>query len=580
MSQKKYVYVFGSKRKFQKLKDFFDLNIFNLLFISGAREDDFNITKTEKELFEEFSSLYTETQQVVAFISFGKGSIVNNIEAIANVFEKIKDNYKGCSSAQYIGPSGQGAKIFCNKYLTNKALEELNIPVPKTVEIYDLSHINIDGMKFPLVLKAENLSGGRGMKYVKDEIALQYALEHLTSLGINKLILSGYLEGVEVTFTVFRLGDNFMRLPASYKKETTEDMIHPDAKVKISGIFTEFEEYFKYVELVMKKYDIYGFFSLQGVLIKENNKYIITFLEAAPRLTGSTPIMEASLIGFNSMLLLSKWIADGTVFFAYQKRPAIQYSTYIHNGIQTVVELKKNEWILEAKYEDLGIISFSEEKRDRIRISFYLDNIDDLRKKADIISNICGNKNYTEEIVEVLNLFKDEHPYLYGDYKEKFLEGSWGEDTRWEFFITSHLPNTKLCSAVFGLPKMKNGLVLTRTKRGWELPGGHIEEGENIEETLQREVLEEAGFLVERAILVGYRKITTNKPLFDKSGKQYPFPVSYIPHFVVSSTRELQEYSGEEVLERKFVLSEEVFNSNSHVNEIIQTLLKEIYRIN
>lgn len=577
---KKYIYVFGSKRKFQKLKEFFDLNMFNLEFISSTKTDVYDITKTTKELFEEFSSVYKEDQEVIAFISFGKGSIINNIESIASTFKKIKNTYKLCKNAQYIGPSYEGAKIFCNKYLTSKILKELNIPTPRTVHVSSLSDIKhiLKDLKFPIVIKAENLSGGRGIKYVENEINLQNTFKHLKDLGINKLILSEYIKGIEATFTVFRLGDNFMRLPTSYKKETTKDMVHPDAKVKISGVFTEFEEYFKYVELVMKKYNIYGFFSLQGVLVKKSNKYIVKFLEAAPRLTGSTPIMEASLVGFNSFSLISEWLSNKTIFFAYKKRPAIQYSTYIHNGIKTVEELKKNNWIKEAKYENLSIVPYSEEKRDRIRISFYLDTIDSLKQKANLISNICGNKNYTKEIFEVLDIFKNKHPYIYGNYNEKILEGNWG-DTKWEFIISSYLPDTKLCSAVFGLPKVSNGFVLTRTKRGWELPGGHIEKGESIKEALLREISEETGFLVEKAILFGYRKIITKKPLFNRNGKQYPFPVSYIPHFVVSSDSELQEYSGEEVLERKVFTINELKSHKSHVEKIIKITLRNIERV-
>ena len=582
--EKKYIYVFGSNRKFLKLKSYFDENNFELILVQGTKNDSPNTSKSKEELLEDFLLSYKEEYNIIAFISFGKGSVINNVEVIAEIFEIIKNKFD-CKNAQFIGPSKEGARIFCNKYLTSKALEDLNIPVPKTLEIFNLLDTNnleniLHKLTFPVVIKAENLSGGRGIKYITDKKSFHSSIKKIISLDIKSCVLTEYLKGVEVTFTVFRLKNNFMRLPASYKKETTKEMIHPDAKVKISGIFKEFEEYFEYVELVMKKYNIFGFFSLQGILIKKDNEYIVKFLEAAPRLTGSTPIMESSLIGFNIFETIYKWLSKEEIYFGYEKRLAIQYSTYIHNGFKTIKKLKKNNFIIEAKYENLGSMIYSEDKRDRIRISFYLEDINTLTEKINIIGNICGNNNYSQEIIDVLSWFRYNHPNIYNDIPKKLLDGNWGSEAKWEFYLASHIPNIQLCSAVFGIPKVENGFILTRTKRGWELPGGHIEENETIKETLNREILEETGFIVERAILFGYRKIIAHKPLISKDGKQYPYPISYIPHFITSSDINLVDYSGKEVLERRIFLKKDLISHKSHVEEIINISIENLDRIN
>lgn len=583
-TDKKYIYVFGSYRKYLKFKTFFNKEDYALIFISGESGGEVSFVKTKDQLLVEFDSHYEKSQNIQAIVSFGKGSLIGSIEAIAETFEVIKKEYPDCLNAEFIGPSEKAAKIFCNKYLTYQALKDLNIPVPVTFEFLGDSVDEIlskipDGIKFPIVLKAENLSGGRGMKYIADTNILKSSIEHYYTLGINKFILNQYVTGVEATFTVLRLGDTFMRLPASYKNETTSEMIHPDAKVKISGVFNEFDEYFELVEKTMREYKIFGFFSLQSVLVKNNEEYSVVFLEAAPRMTGSTPIMEASLVDFNIFETIALWIKERKIEFGYTKRTALQYSSYIHNGKDTVVKLKDYSWIVEAKYEDLSKMPYSEDSKNRIRISFFLENPDQLQDRLEKISLVCNNKNYKKEVNDIFAYFSDNHPVLVKSIEKKVLEGTWGEDSRWEFCLSSTLPDKDLCTAVFCLPKVKEGLLLTKTKRGWELPGGHIEESENIVETLKRETLEEVGFSIQRAVLYGYRKVITSKILYNKEGKAYPYPTSYIPHFIVASDLEVQNSTGDDVLDNGVFPIESTEVKDSTVREIIETSYREINRV-
>lgn len=59
--------------------------------------------------------------------------------------------------------------------------------------------------------------------------------------------------------------------------------------------------------------------------------------------------------------------------------------------------------------------------------------------------------------------------------------------------------------AVGGLVSRGDGnvLLLRGPRRGWEFPGGQVEEGETLPDALQREVLEETGVTVSVGRLVG-----------------------------------------------------------------------------
>jgi len=108
----------------------------------------------------------------------------------------------------------------------------------------------------------------------------------------------------------------------------------------------------------------------------------------------------------------------------------------------------------------------------------------------------------------------------------KILQGAWGEkaDTDWEFFISSNLPESAVPSAAMGLSFWNGKIVLTRTKRGWEIPGGHAEEGENVLDCLSRELEEEIGAKdIIRARLFGFRKITNpDRKVHATEGRRYP----------------------------------------------------------
>jgi ADP-ribose pyrophosphatase YjhB (NUDIX family) len=72
----------------------------------------------------------------------------------------------------------------------------------------------------------------------------------------------------------------------------------------------------------------------------------------------------------------------------------------------------------------------------------------------------------------------------------------------------SELPTDLRVSQVSGFCVDGTGNVLVvRNARGWGLPGGHPESGELPEETLHREVAEEACAMVKDLYLIGYLEV-------------------------------------------------------------------------
>lgn len=144
----------------------------------------------------------------------------------------------------------------------------------------------------------------------------------------------------------------------------------------------------------------------------------------------------------------------------------------------------------------------------------------------------------------------------------------WGDESvEWELYRSSTQPKPEDCTAAFCVAITQDGrIVLEREERGWGILGGHIDDGENIEQALARECLEEGGFMVNAPIMFGYRKIIAQKPITHPTpGKAYPFPVSYIAYYYAVSDAELIKPTEREVLEVSTFTLEEI--ADLHISD-------------
>lgn len=88
------------------------------------------------------------------------------------------------------------------------------------------------------------------------------------------------------------------------------------------------------------------------------------------------------------------------------------------------------------------------------------------------------------------------------------------------------LPPLELVTSVLGLFFLDDALLMAKlVRRGWDIPGGHVEPGEAPESTVRREVWEETGAQLGPIELFAAQRITVDAPC--PFNYPYPYPISY-----------------------------------------------------
>jgi len=87
-------------------------------------------------------------------------------------------------------------------------------------------------------------------------------------------------------------------------------------------------------------------------------------------------------------------------------------------------------------------------------------------------------------------------------------------------------PPQALVGTALVLAFMGDRLLMTElVRRGWDIPGGHVEAGEQPEEAARREVYEETGAALGRLRPLGYHHLHLLGPR--PESYRYPYPVCY-----------------------------------------------------
>jgi 8-oxo-dGTP pyrophosphatase MutT (NUDIX family) len=100
-------------------------------------------------------------------------------------------------------------------------------------------------------------------------------------------------------------------------------------------------------------------------------------------------------------------------------------------------------------------------------------------------------------------------------------------------------PPSHLTTAAFVFVRERDGKVLlthvNEAGRSWDVPGGHIDQGESTTLSAIREVAEETGFALEAASLwiFGWQEFLLSE--VPPAWYKYPYPLSYCVYFTAST---------------------------------------------
>ena len=157
------------------------------------------------------------------------------------------------------------------------------------------------------------------------------------------------------------------------------------------------------------------------------------------------------------------------------------------------------------------------------------------------------------------------------------LEWSWEAfEWSWELILDNNLPEEKLITSVVSCCFYKDNILLTKNSRWWELAWWHIEEWENILQSLHREVKEEVWADIISEKYIWYYKLKPLRAIQRKNWEYYPFPYSYIP-FYLCECDNIQKFTWDEILDTKILKLSEIDNFNFINKDSVKLLLK--YRL-
>lgn len=100
-----------------------------------------------------------------------------------------------------VGNSAHSSAMSTNKYLMREAFSQKKLPVPRFLSISNLEEINqIDGLKYPLIVKPVDRSGSLGITMIDDQKQLLQATDNALKESFNnQAIIEEFIQGREIS---------------------------------------------------------------------------------------------------------------------------------------------------------------------------------------------------------------------------------------------------------------------------------------------------------------------------------------------------------------------------------------------
>lgn len=154
----------------------------------------------------------------------------------------------------------------------------------------------------------------------------------------------------------------------------------------------------------------------------------------------------------------------------------------------------------------------------------------------------------------------------------------WGEDasTQVRFTPLRQVPDNSITSCFVVAVTPDQRIAIARPKRGWGLPGGHVEAGESPEDCVRREADEECGVTLGRLTVIG--GWLAEKVKETEYNAKYPkraYQLLYLARIESISDSYTPQY---EILERKLIPIED-FPKYHHSFDSYESIYNYILRV-
>jgi len=233
----------------------------------------------------------------------------------------------------------------------------------------------------------------------------------LKKLDENQAIVTEYIQGIELSVEILRLGNKSLIYPIGTKQFTHTSLSHAENKVRIYGYLKPIPHIEKDAIKIAEALDIEGLLSVEGI-VYDSNLMKWKIIEAATRVSGNLPMEQAStnIFAFKKM---AEYLQGKNLDTELKNNDiAIEISIYNHNNEKTVKEFLALPWVKRSLLNDLSKLPGSEDRRKRVSVGFMGGKREDLQKRCHILEKISGDNTILNRVTMALKEIND----FFGDY--------------------------------------------------------------------------------------------------------------------------------------------------------------------